>query len=255
MSTTTHQEAESSTRNAVSRPPRSGVRRNEPQVMDGMFTVEDWAALPDLKPRYELMSGKLAQKTMATFKHAFAVGELLFALTHWGDDRGWIFLPEGVGIKLGQNDGAVADITGFQPGTELQPDATYFAQTPFLIVEVVSRRTARRDRTDKKVGHARIGVQLYLIADPDKKTLEICTLKATSTVRRRFSRTTMCGNLPNCRNCASKSRACGSTRPKLNSEQEQIYHAKQFAVFHAAADSHSRRQHPAVPEFSAFRLA
>ncbi|HVF84640.1 MAG TPA: Uma2 family endonuclease [Abditibacteriaceae bacterium] len=177
MSTTTHQEAESSTRRASTRSARASIRRDKPLSPDGMFTVEDWAALPNLKPRYELIGGKLVQKTTATFKHAFTKGELLFSLTRWGDDRGWIFLPEGVGIKLGNNDGAVADITGFQPGIELQPDATYFSQVPFLIVEVVSRSTAKRDRTDKKIGYASIGVQIYLIADPDKKTLEVHTLK------------------------------------------------------------------------------
>lgn len=174
MSTTTHQEAESSTRKIAS---RTRVRRDEPQAIDGMFTVEDWAALPDLKPRYELIGGRFVQKMTTTSKHAWTVGELLFALKTWGKAAGWIFLPEGVGIKLGTNDGAVADITGFVPDTKLQPDAVYYAQTPFLIVEVTSRSTAKRDRTDKKTGYARIGVQIYLIVDPDARTLEVHTLK------------------------------------------------------------------------------
>ena len=172
MATKTQTPAVSSTQSST---PRG--RREKFVLTDNRMTIEDWAALPDLKPRYELIGGRLVQKMTTTSKHAWTVGELLFELKTWGKNAGWIFLPEGVGIKLGQNDGAVADITGFQPGTELQPDATYFTQTPFLIVEVVSRSTAKRDRTDKKVGYARIGVQLYLIADPDKKTLEICTLK------------------------------------------------------------------------------
>lgn len=172
MATKTQAKTESSTRIKAPR-----VRSDKFILTDNKMTVEEWAALPDLKPRYELIGGRLVQKMTTTSKHAWTVGELLFTLNTWGRNLGWIFLPEGVGIKLGANDGAVADITGFQPGVELQPDATYFAQTPFLIVEVVSRSTAKRDRTDKKSGYARIGVQIYLIADPDKRTLEVYTLK------------------------------------------------------------------------------
>ena len=172
MATRTQAKTESSTRIKAPR-----VQRDTFILTDNKMTVEEWAALPDLKPRYELIGGRLVQKMTTTSKHAWTVGELLFVLSTWGRGKGWIFLPEGVGIKLGENDGAVADISGFQPGTQLQPDATYFTQTPFLIVEVVSRSTAKRDRTDKKTGYARIGVQIYLIADPDKRTLEVYALK------------------------------------------------------------------------------
>lgn len=172
MATKTQNKATSSTRNGSPR-----VRRPRFVLTDNKMTVEQWAALPDIKPRYELVDGRLEQKMTTTSKHAWTVGRLLSAFTRWGDDRGWIFLPEGVGIKLGQNDGAVADITGFSPGTKLQADASYFAQTPFLVVEVISRSTAKRDRNDKKIGYAQIGVHLYIIADPDNKTLEVYTLE------------------------------------------------------------------------------
>lgn len=172
MATKTQANGTSSTRIAVPR-----ARREKFVLTDNKMTIENWAALPDLKPRYELIDGRLVQKTTTTSKHAWTVGKLLSAFTRWGDDLGWIFLPEGVGIKLGANDGAVADITGFLPGTKLQAEATYYAQTPFLIVEVISRSTAKRDRNAKNIGYAKIGVQLYLIADPDKKTLEVYILQ------------------------------------------------------------------------------
>ncbi len=153
------------------------VRRDNFVLTDYKMTVEQWAAMPDVKPRYELIEGRLVQKMTTTSKHAWTVGRLLAAFTRWGDDLGWMFFPEGVGISLGQNDGAVADVVGFAPGAQLHAEETYFSAVPFLVVEVVSRSTAKRDRNDKKIGYARIGVQLYLIADPDKKTLEVFTLK------------------------------------------------------------------------------
>jgi len=172
MATKTQKPATSSTRMPLRQPKRDNF-----VITDNKMTVEEWAAMPDTKPRYELIDGLLFQKMTTTSKHAWTVGELLFVLKTWGQAKGWVFLPEGVGIKLGTNDGAVADVIGFAPGAQLQADETYFSQTPFLVVEVVSRSTAKRDRTDKKIGYAKIGIQLYLIADPDKRTLEIFTLK------------------------------------------------------------------------------
>ena len=175
MATKTQAKATSGTRIAPQRV--SVLHRKNLVITDNKMTVEDWAAMPDTKPRYELIDGLIFQKMTTTSKHAWTVGELLFALKTWGQPRGWIFFPEGVGIKLGANDGAVADVVGFAPGAQLHEEETYFSQTPFLVVEVVSRSTAKRDRTDKKTGYAKIGVQIYLIADPDKKTLEVHTLK------------------------------------------------------------------------------
>lgn len=171
MATTT-KKVSSSTRIAVPR-----ARREKFVLTDNKMTIEDWAALPDLKPRYELIDGRLVQKMTTTSKHAWTINELLFAFNSWGKASGWIFLPEGVGIKLGTNDGAVADVVGFAHGAQLHAEETYFSAVPFLIVEVVSKSTAKRDRNDKKIGYAEIGVQLYLIADPDKKTLEVFTLQ------------------------------------------------------------------------------
>lgn len=173
MATKIQKPATSSTRTTLVRAPK----RSKFVITDNKMTVEEWAAMPDTKPRYELIDGLVFQKMTTTSKHAWTVGRLLSAFTRWGDELGWIFFPEGVGIKLSNNDGAVADVVGFAPGAKISAEETYFSAIPFLVVEVVSRSTAKRDRTDKKVGYAQIGVQIYLIADPDKKTLEVHTLK------------------------------------------------------------------------------
>jgi Uma2 family endonuclease len=139
---------------------------------DSLLSVREWDALPDTKPRYELIEGRLVQKMTTTNAHAWASGELLFALKQWGRDLGWRFLPEGTGVWLNERNGAVPDVVGFSPDRELRPEATHNAP-PFLVAEVLSPSTALRDRTHKKARYAAAGVSLYLIIDTANRTVEI----------------------------------------------------------------------------------
>lgn len=139
------------------------------------LTVEQWDALPDTKPRYELIDGRLVQKMTTKRKHSQAAGELLFALKMWGRERGWQFFPEGTGVAIAPRRAYVPDVIGFEPGVVLNPDESV-GGTPFLVAEVLSDSTSRRDRTDKARDYARLGVALYLIIDPEARTLEVFRL-------------------------------------------------------------------------------
>lgn len=152
-------------------------KRKRPFVsLDGRLTVEQWAALPDTKPRYELIDGILVQKMTTTTAHAWAAGHLLFACMSWGEDKGWTFLPEGTGVKGDEYNGAVPDVVGFAPDYHPAPEATYHSQ-PFFIAEVLSPRTAKIDRTRKKLQYAQIGVTLYVIVDTRHQTIEVHRLE------------------------------------------------------------------------------
>ena len=159
------------------RRPESTRKRPERFIsQDSMLTVEQWVAMPHTRPHYELVAGKLIQKMTTNTAHTWAAGKLLIALSQWGDDRGWTFLPEGTGVKLGEFGGAVPDVVGFSPDQPLHADANYYEQ-PFLVAEILSKRTAKRDRTRKVAGYAAIGVQLYLIIDPVARTVEVHSLQ------------------------------------------------------------------------------
>ena len=144
--------------------------------LDSLLSIEQWAAMPDVKPRYELVDGKLIQKMPTTTAHAWTITQLLLALSLWGRESGWNFLVEGVGFRADEFNGFVADILGFAPDKKFNPDATYCTD-PTLVVEVLSKSTAKKDRTTKKKGYARGGVTLYLLADPKARTLEIYRLQ------------------------------------------------------------------------------
>ena len=140
--------------------------------LDAMLTVEDWLELPDTKPRYELLAGKLVQKMTTTSNHAWAAGQFLIALANWGQQKGWKFFPEGMGYKADANNGFVPDVVGFSP-TQKVPSSVTYMTTPFLVVEVLSPGTAKRDRSRRREFHAVGGVQLYLIIDTGNRTLEV----------------------------------------------------------------------------------
>ncbi len=144
--------------------------------LDGMLTIDDWIALPDTKPHYELIDGKLVQKMTTTRRHTKAAGKFLRMCDEWSDESDWQFFPEGAGVKITTRRGYVPDAVGFLPEAELDPDASYSA-APFLVVEVLSQSTAKKDRTDKLRDHARIGVAIYLIVDPNARTIEVYRLE------------------------------------------------------------------------------
>ena len=146
---------------------------------DALLDVRAWDALPDTKPRYELVEGRLVQKVTTTNAHAWAATRMLFVLTGWGDENGWRFLAEGTGVWLNERNGAVPDVVGFSPDQSLRPEATH-NEPPFLVAEVLSPSTARRDRTFKKARYAAIGITLYLIIDTGNRTVEVFRRDAAS---------------------------------------------------------------------------
>jgi Uma2 family endonuclease len=143
---------------------------------DGMLTLDQWAALPDVKPRYELVDGVLVRKMTTKRKHTKAAGKLLRICDEWSDESRWQFFPEGTGVRISNQTGYVPDVVGFKPETVLNPDASY-ESAPFLVAEVLSESTAERDRTEKKENYARVGVNLYLLIDPDARTIEVYRLQ------------------------------------------------------------------------------
>jgi len=143
--------------------------------LDGMLTIDDWLALPDTKPHYELIDGKLVQKMTTTNKHNWITRKLLRFCDEWSDESGWQFFGEGPGVEIDSRNGYIPDVMGFAPDTPIDPDAST-NPPPFLAVEVLSQGTSKKDRTDKMRDYARIGVPMYLIIDPNARTIEIYRL-------------------------------------------------------------------------------
>jgi Uma2 family endonuclease len=174
MSTTTRPEKPKAPTPTKRLPRKPAKRRDEFVSLDGLFTIEQWGAMPDVKPRYELIDGKLVQKMTTTRKHSKAAGYFLFSCLSWIEEHqnGWQFFPEGTGVMINVHRGYVPDVVGFAPDAELNPNDTV-GGAPFLVVEVLSPGTSKKDRTDKRRDYAVIGVQIFIIIDTDERIMEV----------------------------------------------------------------------------------
>jgi len=143
---------------------------------DGLLSVRDWLAMGETKPHYELINGRLIQKPMKTYRQVKAVGSFLFGCINALETRGWQLFIGGTGVYVSERIGYVPDVVGFAPGVEVDPDAA-MEGAPTLVVEVLSPSTAAKDRTQKKRDYARIGVQIYILLDPNNKTMDVFRLK------------------------------------------------------------------------------
>ena len=143
---------------------------------DGLITVEQWAALGEVKPPYELINGVLVRKMVTTNEHDWTTGGILSLCRIWAADNGWRFFSQGSGTRLDLFNGFVPDVMGFPPDARLDAEATY-NPPPFIVFEVLSTRTSKADRGDKLRAYEGAGVPLYVIVDLKKRALEIRRLK------------------------------------------------------------------------------
>ena len=144
------------------------------------WTAEMVRAIPDDLNRYECIDGELLVTPSPGDPHQFVAIAFYRALFPY---------VEKMGIGLVQV--APADMTN-DSGSVVQPDVFVFrdlqktgrgehaARELFLVVEVLSKSTARRDRTIKRDFYARIGVHEYWIVDQAARQVERWRAGATA---------------------------------------------------------------------------
>jgi Uma2 family endonuclease len=115
---------------------------------DSKITVEQWAALGEVKPPYELIDGILVQKMVTTNEHDWGVGSIFAECRAWGREIGWRFFTQGSGTRLDNYNGFIPDVMGFSPHVKLRGTDSY-SPPPFIAFEVLSPRTAKADRGKK----------------------------------------------------------------------------------------------------------
>ena len=142
------------------------------------FTYKDYKSLPESETkRYELIEGELIMVPSPFTYHQRISRKLEFLLEDFVEKNklGEIFYAP-CDVHLGDN--------------VVQPDILFVSKehfyviareeikgAPDLVIEILSPATAERDRTIKRTLYARYGVREYWIVDPEKKTVEVLTLK------------------------------------------------------------------------------
>lgn len=136
-------------------------------VLDGPFTVAQWAALPDDGRRHELLDGMLVMAAAPRRRHQEVVKRLTLLLDAAAPDWAQV-LPGPFAVKL--------------PGpTVLEPDVLVARRAelteedlptvPLLSVEVLSPSTRSFDLTEKKAILEREGCPSYWVIDPQRLEL------------------------------------------------------------------------------------
>lgn len=136
------------------------------------WTAERVRALPEDGNRYECIDGELLVTPSPGNPHQAVVGELYMQVA-----------PYVRAMSIGYVQVSPLDVE-LADGMIVQPDILAFRVTPeaakgrihgadlFLVVEVLSKSTARRDRTTKRAFYARIGVPEYWIVDQAARVIE-----------------------------------------------------------------------------------
>jgi len=147
--------------------------------LSGRLTYEDYVALPDDGPRYEIHDGELSVTPAPGTRHQDTSIRLASLLLGHVTARG-----------LGKVYAAPIDVV-LDPHTVVQPDivvvdtgrraiitARAIEGAPTLVVEILSASTVEIDRVRKRQLYARHGVPYYWIVDPEARAVEAYELQA-----------------------------------------------------------------------------
>ncbi len=142
------------------------------------YTVDDYMALTDEYPRYELLEGELIEMVSPTSRHQIISANLFAILDPFCRAR-----------RLGRVLTAPLDVI-LSRRIVVQPDLIFIAKArrkeliqerivgaPDLLVEILSPTSSQRDLNQKRKLYARHGVQEYWIVDPEDATLEVQRLQ------------------------------------------------------------------------------
>ncbi|MDY6969835.1 MAG: Uma2 family endonuclease [Spirochaetota bacterium] len=145
------------------------------------FSYEDYRNLPESETNiYELIHGEFVMVPSPETYHQEISRNIEYFL--------WDFVRKN---SLGFVYFAPFDVV-FSKENVVQPDILYISKerskiitenniqgAPDLIIEILSKSTAERDKTLKKTLYAKYGVKEYWIVDPETKTVEVLILQKT----------------------------------------------------------------------------
>jgi Uma2 family endonuclease len=160
----------------------SSVKREEAMTVDEYFRGPE-----SLRPM-ELIYGTVREPPAPRYGHQAVVTNITTLLAQHVRERGLgVICSSPIDVVLDRDAALV-----------VQPDVIFVSNerkhiiggrvwgAPDLVVEVLSRRTAGRDRTEKLQWYRQYGVRECWLADPAKKRIEVVPCDGTTEPRRVF---------------------------------------------------------------------
>ena len=138
------------------------------------YTVEDYLAITDEYPRYELLEGQLIEMVSPTSKHQRVLFRLAQMLaTHCqARDLGEVMVAP-LDVILSRTIVLQPDILFISKARKAELIGERITGAPDLVIEILSPATSARDLNQKRKLYARHGVKEYWIVDPDDETIEV----------------------------------------------------------------------------------
>jgi Uma2 family endonuclease len=138
-----------------------------------VLTYEDYAALPNDGRRYEVHDGELSVTPAPGTRHQRVSANLSEVLRAHVRERGLgevLYAP--LDVILAATTIVQPDLVYVDPGRARFVTDRGIEGPPTLVVEIISRSTARIDRVAKVQLYARYEVPFYWIVDPDARVIE-----------------------------------------------------------------------------------
>lgn len=123
------------------------------------------------KQRVELIGGKVVMMAPASSDHNSIAGNIHGIFWHYLRGKKCVPYGDNEKVYLSESDHFVPDFMVVCDPDKIKPDGVHGA--PDLVVEVLSPRTMRMDKTRKKDAYAKYGVREYWIVSPGDKSVEI----------------------------------------------------------------------------------
>lgn len=150
------------------------------QIAEKRFSFEEYLNHEDgTDNRYELVLGKLELMNPPTVRH-FLIAKLLeqtFDREIQNKNLDWLCFRE-AGIRTGWEKSRLPDLFVIDKNVamELLDSSAVFQTTPFLIVEIVSPESTKRDYRYKRSEYAALEVPEYWIVDPQENKITVLVL-------------------------------------------------------------------------------
>ena len=124
--------------------------------------------------RYEIINGEVCIRSVPVLNHQRLVGNILCIFNDYLDDKDdEVF--HNLDTFFDRDNQYMPDIVVVCNPNIIEEDGIH--GVPDLIVEILSKSTARKDRNEKFFKYEKYGVKEYWIVDPFSKSVEVYHLK------------------------------------------------------------------------------
>lgn len=144
------------------------------------ISAEEYYSLPEYAANdlIELIEGEVVIGVPPNTKHQSAVGETFFILMTCAKTLGGKAFTAPIEVYLDPYNSYEPDVLYLAPDSQCVVTDMRLVGAPDLVVEVLSRSTAKNDREGKFRAYQKFGVREYWIIDPINAYLDVYILQA-----------------------------------------------------------------------------